>query len=68
MSCDEVQKIRDWSDVVGEAVRRHVDSTGDPVFSRQELIDAAAEAYRILGLIFWIVAFASAGASGAFNY
>jgi putative restriction endonuclease len=31
---------RDWSEAVEEAVRRHVDSTGDPVFSRQELIDA----------------------------
>jgi putative restriction endonuclease len=31
---------RDWSGVVEEAVRRHVDSTGDPVFTRQELIDA----------------------------
>lgn len=31
---------RDWSEVVEEAVRRHVDSTGDPVFTRQELIDA----------------------------
>lgn len=31
---------RDWSEVVEEAVRRHVDSTGDPVFSRQELRDA----------------------------
>ena len=30
---------RDWSEVVEEAVRRHVDSTGDPVFTRQELID-----------------------------
>jgi hypothetical protein len=29
---------RDWSEVVEEAVRRHVDSTGDPVFTRQELI------------------------------
>lgn len=32
---------RDWSEVVEEAVRRHVDSTGDPVFTRQELVDAA---------------------------
>ena len=31
---------RDWSEVVEEAVRRHVDTTGDPEFSRQELIDA----------------------------
>lgn len=31
---------RDWSEVVEEAVRRHVDSTGEPVFTRQELIDA----------------------------
>ena len=31
---------RDWSEVVEEAVRRHVDSTGDPAFTRQELIDA----------------------------
>ena len=31
---------RDWSEVVEEAVRRHVDSTGDAVFTRQELIDA----------------------------
>jgi len=31
---------RDWSEVVEEAVRRHVDSTVDPVFTRQELIDA----------------------------
>lgn len=31
---------RDWSEVVEEAVRRHVDSTGDPVLTRQELIDA----------------------------
>ena len=30
---------RDWSEVVEEAVRRHVESTGDPVFTRQELID-----------------------------
>lgn len=28
---------RDWSEVVEEAVRRHVASTGDSVFSRQEL-------------------------------
>ncbi len=26
---------RDWSEVVEEAVRRHVDSTGDPVFTRR---------------------------------
>jgi putative restriction endonuclease len=31
---------RDWSEVVEEAVRRHVDTTGDPTFTRQELIDA----------------------------
>jgi putative restriction endonuclease len=31
---------RDWSEVVEEAVRRHVASSGDPVFTRQELIDA----------------------------
>jgi hypothetical protein len=31
---------RDWSEVVEEAVRRHVDSTGDRVFTRQELRDA----------------------------
>jgi len=31
---------RDWSEVVEDAVRRHVGSTGDPVFTRQELIDA----------------------------
>jgi hypothetical protein len=31
---------RDWSEVVEEAVRRHVASTGDPVFTRQELTDA----------------------------
>ena len=31
---------RDWSEVVEEAVRRHIDSTGDPVFTRQELRDA----------------------------
>jgi putative restriction endonuclease len=31
---------RDWSEVVEEAVRRHVDSTRDPGFTRQELIDA----------------------------
>jgi len=31
---------RDWSEVVEEAVRRHVDSTGDRVFTRQELMDA----------------------------
>ena len=38
---------RDWSEVVEEAVRRHVDSTGDPVFTRQELMDA--ELNRIVG-------------------
>ena len=31
---------RDWSEVVEEAVRRHVGSTGDPVFTRQELRDS----------------------------
>jgi len=31
---------RDWSEVLEEAVRRHVDSTGDRVFTRQELVDA----------------------------
>jgi putative restriction endonuclease len=31
---------RDWSAVVEEAVRRHVDSTRDPVFTPQELIDS----------------------------
>jgi len=31
---------RDWSEVVEEAVRRHVDSTGDPVSTRQGLTDA----------------------------
>ena len=31
---------RDWSEVVEEAVRRHVDSTGDPVFTRQDLRDS----------------------------
>jgi len=31
---------RDWSEVVEEAVRRYVDSTGDTVFTRQALIDA----------------------------
>lgn len=38
---------RNWSEVVEEAVRRHVASTGDPVFRRQELIDA--ELNRIVG-------------------
>ena len=38
---------RDWSEVVEEAVRRHVDSTGDPVFTRQELFDS--ELGRIIG-------------------
>lgn len=31
---------RDWSEVVEEAVRRHVATIGDPVFTRQELIGA----------------------------
>jgi putative restriction endonuclease len=31
---------RDWSEVVEEAVRRHVASTGDPLFTRRDLIDA----------------------------
>jgi len=31
---------RDWSEVVEEAVRRYVDSTGDAIFTRQDLIDA----------------------------
>jgi putative restriction endonuclease len=31
---------QDWSEVVEEAVRRHVDITGDPVFTRQELQDS----------------------------
>lgn len=31
---------RDWSEVVEEAVRHHVETTGVPVFTRQELIDA----------------------------
>jgi putative restriction endonuclease len=31
---------RDWSEVVEEAVRRHVASTGNQDFTRQELIDA----------------------------
>jgi putative restriction endonuclease len=31
---------RDWSEVVEEAVRRYVDSTGDPLFTRQDLIGA----------------------------
>jgi hypothetical protein len=38
---------RDWSEVVEEAVRRHVDSTGDLEFTRQELFDA--ELNRIIG-------------------
>ena len=38
---------RDWSEVVEEAVRRHIDRTGDPVFTRQELFDAELE--RIIG-------------------
>jgi putative restriction endonuclease len=31
---------RDWSEVVEEAVRRYVDTTGEASFTRQELIDA----------------------------
>lgn len=31
---------RDWSEVVHEAVRRHVGQTGDSVFTRPELFDA----------------------------
>ena len=31
---------RDWSEVVEEAVRRHVASTGSTEFTRQELRDA----------------------------
>jgi putative restriction endonuclease len=31
---------RGWSEVVEEAVRRHVDSSGDPEFTRQELQDS----------------------------
>jgi putative restriction endonuclease len=31
---------RDWSEVVEESVRRHVDSSGSSDFTRQELIDA----------------------------
>jgi putative restriction endonuclease len=31
---------RDWSETVEDAVRQHVDTIGDPVFTRQELIDA----------------------------
>jgi putative restriction endonuclease len=31
---------RDWSEVVEEAVRRHVGTTRNKVFTRQELIDA----------------------------
>lgn len=38
---------RDWSEVVEEAVRRHVDSTGDPVFTRLEFFDAELD--RIVG-------------------
>ena len=34
---------RDWSEVVEEAVRRHVDITGDPTFTRRELIEAELE-------------------------
>jgi putative restriction endonuclease len=45
---------RDWSEVVEEAVRRHVDSTGDATFARQELIDAQLD---------WIVS--ETGSTGA---
>lgn len=38
---------RDWSEVVEEAVRRHVADTGDPLFTRQELFDAQLK--RIIG-------------------
>jgi len=38
---------RDWSEVVEEAVRRHVASTGSAEFTRQDLIDA--ELVRIVG-------------------
>ena len=38
---------RDWSEVVEEAVRRHIASTGDPTFTRQELFDA--ELHWIIG-------------------
>ena len=31
---------RDWSEVVEEAVGRNVDRTGEPVFTRQQPIDA----------------------------
>ena len=31
---------RDWSEVVEEAVRRHVASSGSSEFTRQELVDA----------------------------
>ena len=31
---------RDWSEMVEKAVRRHVSSSGDPVFTRQALMDA----------------------------
>jgi putative restriction endonuclease len=31
---------RDWSEVVEESVRRHVHNSGNPDFTRQELIDA----------------------------
>lgn len=31
---------RDWSEVVEEAVRRHIDATGDATFTRQELVNA----------------------------
>ncbi|MCW3838203.1 hypothetical protein ACFQ1E_19130 [Sphingomonas canadensis] len=30
----------DWTTAVEEAVRRHVAATGDPVFTRQSLIEA----------------------------
>lgn len=38
---------RDWSEVVEEAVRRHVQNTGSAVFSRQDIFDA--ELNRIVG-------------------
>lgn len=34
---------RDWSEVVEEAVRRHVASSGSAEFTRQDLIDAELE-------------------------
>lgn len=40
LSKGEEMTGRDWSDVVEEAVRRHVGRTGDPVFTRRELFDA----------------------------